>query len=157
MDNGALDSHLPNSLGTGVDEKSRQTIDRRLRTFEHGRQRAAAAGSQVDEVRGLSRGKIADLVLEPEGFGSRTRGQIQHPGWVEHGAVGGDPLDQVRLQRLFHDSETGASADIGAEREVDAGVDVPLHGEHPAAQHEIARRAVGDRGSRSREPLQLGT
>ena len=65
-------------------------------------------------------------------------------------------LHEVGLQPLLEQREAGAGADVGAERDPDAVLDVAAQREQPAAEGGVAGRAVGDRRAAPGEHAELG-
>ena len=96
--------------------------------FEDRRERAIGGRPKINKVGGLSDAKVAGLVAQPKRFGSRQRRQVEQVAGIEKHAIGRDALQQVRLQSFLEHPESGAAADIGAERASHAGVDVALQG-----------------------------
>ena len=87
------------------------------RALEHAPERRCRGRTQIDEVRGLARAEVADLVRPAPA--PRRRRASRGRAVVAGSSVtpsGGHALHQIRLQRFLQHAEPDAAADVGAER-----------------------------------------
>src|SRR6267378_1256786 len=75
---------------------------------------------------------------------------------IEHDTMWRDTLHEMGLQTFLQHPESRAAADVGAERNVDARVEMALERENPAAERGVAACTMRDRRTGRGQPLEFG-